>query len=232
MMLGEFTLTSKMVVLLKAGKIFIFLLILFKKRSMRPILAIFVLCMMSVIGTDSCQSQIVSDPVELFVEPYKSQNTDSILGFDREILVKIVHDFNNDGIDDIAIANTYLWGNAGGPWDIFIGTENKQYRYLGSLSFHPDAIAFKPLKHGMSLITVYLHRSAREGDLVEYRLSAKRIKKLTKKILSPDPDTQNEDYQKFRKLFGYLHQPISVWCRLSEYLKNKNCRWDMGYYPK
>jgi len=179
---------------------------------------------------DCSQAQVVSDPVEWSVENYRDENVDSIP--DCHILVKIVRDFNNDGIGDIAISDTYDWGNAGGDWDIFLGTKNKQYKYLGDLGFHPDAIAFKPIEREASQITVYIHTSAGGGDLIHYRLSSKGIREIKRKSLVLDNADDAKEFEKYDQLFANVNKnPISVWCKLSDYLRDKNCRWQPGYFP-
>lgn len=183
------------------------------------ILFVFALSPLTSVG------QVVSDPVAEFAEMYR-EPPDSIPAFAERHLLKIVHDFNNDGIDDIAISDSFLWGTAGGPWRIYLGLGKGKYSYLDDLFFDSDAIAFLPKRTGCAEIIVYIRNGGGKGDLIHYLISRKGIKKDASKTIYLNSDTKNADYKEYMTLFGRLSKsPIAVWCLLADYLENPNCPW-------
>jgi hypothetical protein len=172
------------------------------------------------------QKKIVADPIDF---QFRSYDTTEIEDYSNRILVKIILDFNNDGIDDIAISDTYTWGNAGGDWDIYLGKKDGKYEYFDVLFFHPLAFKVHPQKYGTSTMIIYRRAGGGEGDLIEYSISNSGIKEVKSRIMKPDNESE-ADYVEYWKLFGDLYKnPKSTCCRLSEYLKDKNCKWYPGY---
>jgi hypothetical protein len=181
------------------------------------------------LSTLAVAQDVVTDPVEDFASQYR--DTSSIDHFNKMVLIKIVRDFNNDGINDIAVSETSEWGNAGGEWDIYLGQADGHYKYLDQMIFHADGIAFLPLCQGISEVVTYIHGGAEEGDLVHYYLSDKGVSKISGRRIVFNNPKDAEEYAKYNQLFGNAYKrPMSVCCRLSEYLRNKNCNWQPGYF--
>lgn len=145
-------------------------------------------------------------------------------------LARIETDFNNDGRNDIACSSTNLWGNAGGPWFIYLQKTNGKYFLLGDLFFHPKAFHIQADSKGKCTLTVYIRGGAQEGILFKYGISINGIKESGSLKFYPNPDNPS-DNKEFERLFSYLNQhPLAEYCRVEDYLDNrKNTLWQMSY---
>jgi hypothetical protein len=139
-------------------------------------------------------------------------------------LVRILHDFNNDEVDDVALVSSLSWGNAGVYWEIFLGGEDGGYIRLGSLFFHPLAISIQPVAEGISEIVTYSRLGAKAGDWETYRISREGIQRVV--FQRSQYDEKQGQY-----LFGHLtKESLAQFCMLSVYLADPSCEWQLGYY--
>ena len=139
-------------------------------------------------------------------------------------LVKILHDFNNDDVDDVALVSSLSWGNAGAYWEIFLGSEEEDYIRLGELFFHPLAISIQPVAEGISEIVTYHRLGAEEGNWYTYRLSREGIQTVALR-------RSGYDEKQGQRLFGHLtKESLAQFCILSVYLADPTCEWQLGYY--
>jgi hypothetical protein len=170
------------------------------------------------------QEKIVADPIDDQINHNDEYDIEYI---PSSLIVKIILDFNNDGIDDIAISVT-RWGNAGGYWCIYLGRKDRKYTNIGNIFFHPLAFTIIPQNYGVSSMMIFHRWNAGEGDLIEYSISDQGIKEMKSRVMKPADD---EDHAEYIKLFGDLYKhPKSTCCRLLDYVKDKNCKWYPGYY--
>lgn len=171
------------------------------------------------------KDKAVSDPIGSFANKIALQDTKDVR------LVRIVSDVNNDNFIDIAISASSDWGNAGGNWDIYLGNNDGKYRFLARMFFHPLAISIQPIRKGTTRIITYIRHGAYSGNLIEHNLSSAGIERIKGKITKPGDGGVEADQKEHLELFGHLrNEPISEFCALSDYLKNKNCLWKKGYY--
>lgn len=142
--------------------------------------------------------------------------------------VKGILDFNNDGLDDIAVTSSLLWGNAGTDWEIYLGNEVGNYTYFGNLFFHPLGISVEPIKKGTAKIFAYYRLSADEGRLSEFYFSREGTNTVATKRIYPHSKTGRKELD---HIFGYLDKTyFAEFCKFSDYLDDKNCDWVPGYH--
>src|SRR6266478_6649646 len=112
------------------------------------------------------------DPIQAFVEGYDPSGNDFLANVpERTVLLRIRADFDNDGVDDLALSDSSTWGNAGGQWLLFRGQRGGNYVYWGTLFFAPGTAA---LRAGGELV-LYVRTSALRGALETYRLTTAGI---------------------------------------------------------
>ena len=150
-----------------------------------------------------------------FVERYVTINPelDFISSFEDSLyqenfngvrVCKIIFDFNFDGIQDIALTNSRLWGAHIQPWEIFLGMDNNKYQLLDALWFHNDAVRFDSLSSGKSKVIVFDRAGGAIVDIVEYLLSKEGINQIKRNTLSFD------SFEKFNEAFKEFLNANSV----------------------
>ncbi len=178
----------------------------------------------------------VSDPVADYAMKVGREFTPAKDSLHAEVLknirlVRFIADFDSDGIEDIAVSDTYngAWGNAGGEWQIYLRKRNGKYvHFKETIFFHPLAINIEKIKKGLSKITIYGRHNASEGDLIVYHMTSKGMRTVKCKTIKPVENKADED--DYQQLFGRLYkEQISEVCMLADYLKY-NCNWRKGYY--
>lgn len=211
---------------------------------MKKILILITLLILT-IGLDICvgkekpkilskQINIIEDPISLYAKEYLKEYVRDLANESIRktfSLVRIITDFNNDGLEDIALSDNSMMGNGGGPFKVYLKDKTGNYKYIGILGIHPAAINIQPIKKGVTKIIGYWHMSAIEGYLFEYSLSNDGIKNISRKLIKPgdaEYGGNDEDKKLFDKLFGN-RKPISEYCKLIDYIKDKNCKWEKGY---
>ncbi len=90
---------------------------------------------------------------------------------ERTVLLRIRADFDNDGVDDLALSDSSTWGNAGGQWLLFRGQRDGSYVYWGTLFFAPGAAALRPVGRGEAELALYVRMSVSRGVVHVYRLT-------------------------------------------------------------
>ena len=94
----------------------------------------------------------VKNPANEYV---KSFEKDSLLQNPSEhTICKITADFNCDGINDIAISDSYLCGAHACSWDIYLGLKEEEYKYFSKLWFNNYAIRIDSIDNGKSKIYI------------------------------------------------------------------------------
>lgn len=116
---------------------------------------------------------------------------------------RLVADFNNDGIDDVALSyDTSMFGNAGGHFFLYLGKADGTYREIGSFFAHPLAINLKKTIKGEGTITTYAHSNAGSGYIVEERITSAGIFVVNRKLIQPGDAGVPEDKKLYGDLFG------------------------------
>jgi hypothetical protein len=146
------------------------------------------------------------------------------------LLIRIVSDINNDGLNDIAIGNSFEVGNAGINWEIYLGQKDGTYRILGKLLFHPLAFFINRIGENQTEYFAYNHISAEKGYLTKFIISNEEIKEETRKIIYPT--TKPKDGEMFNELFNAKGSniPSPENCFLHEYIEKGSCKWELGYF--
>lgn len=113
---------------------------------------------------------------------------------------RIIGDFNNDELADIAIStSTSIFGNAGGWFSVYLRTPSDKLKYIGEIFAHPYAINIKSVSPGKTLITTYHHNNVSSGMLVNHQLSNDEIVELSRAQLFPG--TSEADKKEYDSLF-------------------------------
>jgi hypothetical protein len=154
------------------------------------------------------------NPIEEWIGPYK--DTSLIPNANERTLLKIVHDFNGDGILDLALCDPYF-GPYSFTWSIYLQDTNHIYKYVGDIDCE-DFVALKRIAPKISKLIAYEHLNAEEGFLNEYRVSFTGIKHLrrysTKGISSSYMDS-----------LWAQGNFIDSSCAIQDLLRNINSQW-------
>lgn len=137
------------------------------------------------------------DPAAEYALSFSTANTAHILRLER--------DFNFDGLSDIALGNSSEFGNAGGPWELWIQQPTRKFRRLnGFLMFSPKGYRLSRKEWGVGVIRGCSHMSARDCTPFEIEISTKGIVTVPRERI---------DRNSFPE------------CETAEFLKNHRCLW-------
>lgn len=167
----------------------------------------------------------LADPVDAFVNGYDPSGGDFFVHApERTVLLRLRTDFNNDGIVDLALSEGSIWGQAGGPWLIFLGDRGGRYTYVGELFFHPARLAIRPVGRGAADITAFVRDSAASGHLVVSRVASAGISPVRDQVLR---DVAGADQDAYRAAFSTATVQAES-CRLVDYRGDKLHCWRAG----
>lgn len=131
-------------------------------------------------------------PVEIPEESWRSRER-----------YRLVEDFNNDGIDDVALSyETSMFGNAGGHFFLYLGMRDGTYKEIGSFFAHPLAINLEKTTEGESVISTYGRLNSVSGGIVERRVTDAGIFIVDSKFIHPGDEKVPEDQKQYLDLFG------------------------------
>jgi hypothetical protein len=168
----------------------------------------------------------LTDPIQAFVEGYDPSGNDFLANVpERTVLLRIRADFDNDGVDDLALSDSSTWGNAGGQWLLFRGQRDGSYVYWGTLFFAPGAAALRPVGHGEAELALYVRMSASRGAVHVYRLTSAEITRLS--TVSVDLD-RPRDRERHDVLLRPVRQLPVEYCKLLEYRRDAAHCWHPG----
>jgi len=187
--------------------------------------------LLAVVHCDAF-SQIVDstkDPATEYVHMYGEPDTSQIEEVATSTISKVVFDFNNDGLPDIALTCSHLWGAHIGPWEIYLGGKNGYYHFVGNLDFVADAVRVIPTKKGEAKAIAYSHWSAAQGELIESLISSKEIKEIKRTMIYPDYYAQNGDWKKYEELFSGHALPDSS-IKIEDYRNTGVIKWIKSQY--
>jgi hypothetical protein len=168
----------------------------------------------------------LTDPIQAFVEGYDPSGNDFLANVpERTVLLRIRADFDNDGVDDLALSDSSTWGNAGGQWLLFRGQRDGSYVYWGTLFFAPGAAALRPVGRGEAKLALYVRMSASRGVVHVYRLTSAEITRLS--AVSVDLD-RPRDRERHDVLLRPVRQLPVEYCKLLEYRRDAAHCWHPG----
>jgi hypothetical protein len=169
----------------------------------------------------------IEDPIRYFASRYADTTQDGKT-IDN-IMVRLVLDFNNDDLVDIALSDSYLWGNAGGYWEFFLQNNDGKYHYIGYVMLHPDAFRIEAVRRGVARLIAYIHNDAGSGDLNTYEISADSITFISTFLLYTD-DEHPAGEKEYQRLFGYLRaKPLCEYITVYGFLRDPTLPWHPGY---
>src|SRR5512137_1471769 len=168
----------------------------------------------------------LADPTRAFVEGYDPSGNDFLANVpERTVLLRIRADFDNDGVDDLALSDSSTWGNAGGQWLLFRGQPDQSYVYWGTLFFSPGAAALRPQAPGISEMALYVRMSVSHGTVQVYRLTNEAISRISERSLDLERSSDRERYEALLQS-GY-RLPVE-YCKLLEYRRAAATCWRPG----
>lgn len=168
----------------------------------------------------------LTDPTRAFVEGYDPSGNDFFANVpERTVLLRIRADFDNDGIDDLALSESSTWGNAGGQWLLFRGQPDRGYVYWGTLFFSPGAATLRPLARGTSELALYVRTSAARGAVQVYRVTGAALSRVSELPLDLERAGDRERYEALLR----PERPLPVeYCKLLEYRREAADCWRPG----
>jgi hypothetical protein len=89
---------------------------------------------------------LVDDPVADYVRQHPPVDAD------WNELQRIRRDFNNDGIEDMAVGESALHGQAVGAWQLYLGAGGGRYRHLAPLDLSAQAYRIIGVRPGTARI--------------------------------------------------------------------------------
>jgi hypothetical protein len=192
----------------------------------RPIIgALLILAVLAPGPRVTAGERPVADPMDAFVNGYDPSGGDFFIHEpERTVLLRLRADFNNDGIADLAVSEGSIWGQAGGPWLIFLGDRRGTYTYVGALFFYPAALVIRPAERGTAEVTAFVRDSAVSGHVVVSRVSVAGITGVRDRALQ---DIDGADRDAYRAVFGGTAIQAES-CRLTEYRRDTVHCWRVG----
>jgi hypothetical protein len=135
-------------------------------------------------------------------------------------LMRMVLDFNNDGLEDMAVSDSSRLNGSCVNWKLYLRTREQKYAYRGSLLLDMARVCIEPLNKGMTRIST----CGRDADggyrYYEYRLTERRLRRTrSEKVLPSDRRIRT-----FGSAFNIYKKQLDV-CYLSDFLKTRNCLW-------
>lgn len=165
----------------------------------------------------------IKNPVEYYLKALESHSL--LQNPAQHNICRLTADFNSDGLEDVAVSDSYLCGAHACYWEIYLGLGNGTFSYFSTLWFNNYAIEIDSVSKGISKIYIYDNAGGGKGDIIEYDLSSsKGIKKISQKRIYPETFPENEDDKYYKSIF--TQPPLTDSCiNVSEYLeKNKTKR--------
>jgi hypothetical protein len=180
-------------------------------------------------------TKLVDDPVEDFARPFKKDLP--VPALDERSFIKLSVDLNGDSVADVAICDSYIAGNGGGSFSIYLGTKFHHYLFVGVLDFWPGTLHVQPLGGGKSKLVVYgssgfTGKKTYDYGYAFYELSSDGIRELGYKRRSIPLDNNNEPVKHGepqplweKQLPPRLRNYRGMQCKIADYLKDNNCAW-------
>ena len=109
-------------------------------------------------------------------------------------------DLNQDGTNDLLIAETHMGGTGGNSYLAFERTP-KGYRYLGDLAFGAMRVLPKDESHHQKILT-YWHLSCNEGTVALLILDATGFHEFKHTTIHPGDSGTEEGNKIYEELFG------------------------------
>jgi hypothetical protein len=179
-----------------------------------------------VLAAITAAEELLSDPTRAFVEGYDPSGNDFLANVsERTVLLRIRADFDNDGIQDLALSDSSTWGNAGGQWLLFRGQRDHRYLYWGTLFFSPGAAALHPVGRGTSEMALYVRTSVSQGALQVYAMTGAGISRISEAPLDLERQGDRERYDALVRSEPRL--PVE-YCKLLDYRRDAVHCWRPG----
>jgi hypothetical protein len=96
-----------------------------------------------------------------------------------------VQDLNNDGIEDVLLADFRFFGNGGGAWYIYLGSPDHRFFRLASAELGWGPRDFLPVKKGIGEFSVHHAMGGNASKEIRYQISDQGLKPLWEKSTDP-----------------------------------------------
>lgn len=184
------------------------------------------LVLVGLLAGASAAGDRLTDPTRAFVEGYDPSENDFFANVpERTVLLRIRADFDNDGLDDLALSESSTWGNAGGQWLLFRGQADRGYVYWGTLFFSPGAAAIRPTASSGAELVLYVRTSVSRGAVQVYRMTGAGISRVSEVALDLE---RREDRERYETLLRSERTLPVEYCKLLEYRRAAAGCWRPG----
>ncbi len=142
------------------------------------------------------QVDTIPDPVWAFIEGFNPEDEDFFAHpRDRTDLLRMQLDVDGDGLPDIAVSESSMFGIGAGPWLLFRQLAAKGYRYLGEIFAAPGALRAERTG-GANELVAGTPMSATRTHLVRYQVTPDTVLDVSERdtsgTMAPSPGTTLE----------------------------------------
>ncbi len=184
------------------------------------------MALLVLVAAVAAAGERLTDPTRAFVEGFDPSGNDFLANVpERTVLLRVRADFDNDGVDDLALSDSSTWGNAGGQWLLFRGRPDRSYDYWGTLFFTTGAAVVRPRARGTSEVALYVRTSVSRGTVEVYRVTSAGISRVSEAALDLDRPSDRERYDALLRSGRRL--PVE-YCKLLEYRRDPASCWKPG----
>lgn len=164
----------------------------------------------------------IKRPISWYIQKSGLKNIDES---SVEMLRRIITDFNNDGIQDIAlnIYPAFQYGHAC-SWAIFIRKEDGSYNYLGNILLYEGCVYLSRIKPSISRLSFFYQNISSDGDIITYEISDSYIKEVSIKPIQFDDDGNCVLGMNYLKRLN--EKLIAETCLLKDYKNGNRLIWE------
>jgi len=133
---------------------------------------------LALASSVASQTSPMADPVRSFVGGFNPTDQDFFARSPQQtVLLRMRLDLDGDGRVDLALSESSVFGNGGGPWLLFRRLPRSGYRYLGEVFAAPGDLRIDRSGSG-PVLSAGSALSAEITHVVRYRLNGDTIVKV------------------------------------------------------
>lgn len=168
-------------------------------------------------------SENIRDPLDYFLA---SDESDLEVSKTSEVW-RIQRDFNNDGLVDIALAESALCGKTNCLFTLYIKNKGGTFSEIGEIALVPRQYSLVPLDSGRSRLTGCMNSGKGSAEPYGYIIDSRSVNELSDGDLPSEfnvsKDSERAEYKALCQ--SRPEAPYFEACKLNEYLTKKRCDW-------